>query len=223
MSPGAHTERAFEDRVEYELLLHGWERASDFTALSWDLYRALWSSSGRTQIKKWNKLIELYGGDPDVAQRQFALRVAPRSTRGACWMCCGRREGPGVQIDLAYFRPGIRSPRRADEYNANILAVARQLHFSSVSQPVCTWRSSSTAARRTAELKNPNTGQNADHAIAQYRAPTRTTCSSQRTCPLRCHPTAFITTGSGGYRVLPFNVGSNGRKAGGREPGPFGY
>ena len=28
MSPGAHTERAFEDRVEYELLRHGWELAS---------------------------------------------------------------------------------------------------------------------------------------------------------------------------------------------------
>jgi hypothetical protein len=28
MSPGAHTERAFEDRVEYELLRYGWERAS---------------------------------------------------------------------------------------------------------------------------------------------------------------------------------------------------
>ena len=27
MSPGAHTERAFEDRVEYELLRRGWERA----------------------------------------------------------------------------------------------------------------------------------------------------------------------------------------------------
>ena len=37
MSPGAHTERAFEDRVEDELLQRGWVRGRDCSAPSWAL------------------------------------------------------------------------------------------------------------------------------------------------------------------------------------------
>ncbi len=83
---------------------------------------ALWEFVGKTQIKKWNKLIELYGGDPDVAMRQFALRVASEiDSRGVLDVLRQGVKDRGVQIDLAYFRPGHTLAEDAlDEYDANI-------------------------------------------------------------------------------------------------------
>ena len=77
MSPEAHTERAFEDRVEEELVAQGWWPAqgtfnAELGIDTGELYRFL----GAKQQKSWNRLIELYGGDQSTAQRQFAQRVA---------------------------------------------------------------------------------------------------------------------------------------------------
>ena len=114
MSPGVYTERAFEDRVEYELFQRGWEPASGLFSAELGIHTgALWEFIGRTQIKRWNKLIELYGGDPDVAQRQFALRVASEiDSRGVLDVLRQGVKDRGVQIDLAYFRPGHTLGRR---------------------------------------------------------------------------------------------------------------
>src|SRR6266581_4086870 len=108
MSPGAHAERAFEDRVEHELLRYGWERASGLYSAEMGIYTgALWEFVGRTQIKKWNKLIELYGGDPDVVRWRSAWRVgAETGARGVVDVRRQGGRGRGLQIELAYFRPG---------------------------------------------------------------------------------------------------------------------
>ena len=91
MSPGVHTERAFEDRVEYELLRRGWVRAAGLYSAEMGIYTgALWEFVGRTQVRKWNKLIELYGGDPEWRSGSSRCGWPPRSTRGGCSMCCGR-------------------------------------------------------------------------------------------------------------------------------------
>ncbi|MDN5932782.1 MAG: hypothetical protein L0I24_17235, partial [Pseudonocardia sp.] len=70
-------ERAFEDRVEHELLEQGWVAAQgtyrpELGLDTGELVRFI----GATQQKKWDKLIELYGGDQPTAQRQFAQRLA---------------------------------------------------------------------------------------------------------------------------------------------------
>ena len=226
MSPGAHTERAFEDRVEYELLQRGWERASGLYSAEMGIYTgALWEFVGRTQIRKWNKLIELHGGDPDVAMRQFALRVAAEiDSRGVLDVLRQGVKDRGVQIDLAYFRPGHTLAEGAlDEYKANILAVARQHHFSfrdpSLSVDMAFFVNGLPVA--TAELKNPNTGQNADHAMAQYRDrdPNELFFARRTLVHFAVDPDrAFITTRLRGRdtEFLPFNVGSNGAgRAGG--------
>src|ERR1700683_5180345 len=122
MSPGAHTERAFEDRVEHELQRHGWETASGLFSAEVGIYTGtLWQFVGQTQIKKWNKLIELYGGDPDVAMRQFALRVASEiDSRGVLDVLRQGVKDRGGQSEVAYFRPGHTLAEGAlDEYNAN--------------------------------------------------------------------------------------------------------
>ena len=68
----------------------------------------------------------------------------------------------------------------------------------------------------TAELKNPNTGQNADHAIAQYRHdrdPREVFFAKRTLVHFAVDPDrAFITTRLRGRdtQFLPFNLGSNG-------------
>lgn len=106
MSPGIHTERAFEDRVEFELFRHGWQTATGLFSAELGIYTgALWEFVGRTQAKS-----------------------------GASF------RAPSLSVDMALFVNGL---------------------------PVA-----------TVELKNPNTGQNADHAIASTATAIRTTSSS---------------------------------------------
>ncbi len=220
MSPGAYTERAFEDRVEYELLRRGWDVATGLYSAELGIQTgALWEFIGKTQIKRWNKLLELHGGDQDTAMRLFALRVASEiDSRGVLDVLRQGVKDRGVQIDLAYFRPGHTLAEGAlDEYNANVLNITRQLHFSfrdpGLSVDMAFFVNGLPVA--TAELKNPNTGQNADHAIAQYRDrdPSDLFFAKRALVHFAVDPDrAFITTRLRGRdtEFLPFNVGSNG-------------
>jgi type I restriction enzyme, R subunit len=232
MSPGAYTERAFEDRVEYELLRRGWDVAGGLYSAELAIQTgALWEFVGRTQIKRWNKLLELHGGDQDTAMRQFALRVASEiDSRGVLDVLRQGVKDRGVQIDLAYFRPGHTLAEGAlDEYNGNVLSVARQLHFSfrdpGLSVDMAFFVNGLPVA--TAELKNPNTGQDADDAIAQYRRrdPNDLFFAKRALVHFAVDPDrAFITTRLRGQdtEFLPFNVGTNGpgRAGGAGNPRP---
>lgn len=221
MTPGAHTEPAFEDRVEAELVARGWSRAQDTFNVelgidTGEMYRFI----GATQQKSWDRLVGFYGGYQSTAQRQFAQRVAAEiDARGVLDVLRQGVRDRGVQIDLAYFRPGHTLAANAlAEYDANVLTVARQLHYS-VRHP----RRSLDMALfvnglpvATVELKNPNTGQNADHAIAQYRRdrdPNDVFLAKRALVHFAIDPDrAFITTRLHGAdtQFLPFNVGSNG-------------
>ena len=220
MSPGVHTEYAFESRVEEELLAQGWSQAQGtFSAElgidTGEVFRFI----GATQVKNWNRLVDLYGGDQPATQRQFAQRVAAEiDARGVLDVLRQGVRDRGVQIDLAYFRPGHTLAADAlAEYHANVLTVARQLHYS-VRDPL---RSIDLALFvnglpvATAELKNPNTGQNVDHAIEQYRQrdPNEVFFAKRALVHFAVDPDrAFITTRLRGRdtQFLPFNVGSNG-------------
>jgi type I restriction enzyme, R subunit len=232
MSPGAYTERAFEDRVEYELLRHGWDVASGLYSAELGIQTgALWEFVGKTQIKRWNRLLELHGGDQDAAMRQFALRVASEiDSRGVLDVLRQGVKDRGVQIDLAYFRPGHTLAEGAlDEYNGNVLSVARQLHFSfrdpGLSVDMALFVNGLPVA--TAELKNPNTGQDADDAVAQYRGrdPNDLFFAKRALVHFAVDPDrAFITTRLRGQdtEFLPFNVGTDGpgRAGGAGNPRP---
>jgi type I restriction enzyme, R subunit len=139
MSAWAHTERAFEDRVEYELLRRGWDVATGLYSAEMGIHTgALWEFIGKTQIKRWDKLLELHGGDQDTAMRQFALRVAAEiDSRGVLDVLRQGVKDRGVQIDLAHFRPGHTLAAGAlDEYRANVLGVAAAPLQFPRSQPV---------------------------------------------------------------------------------------
>ena len=230
MSPGAHTEHAFEDRVEEELRIQGWSPGGGtFDAGlgidTGDMFQFI----GATQVKKWERLIELYGGDQATAQRHFRQRVAAEvDARGVLDVLRQGVRDRGVQIDLAYFRPGHTLAADAlTEYRENVLTVARQVHYS-VRDP----RSSVDMALflnglpvATVELKNPNTGQNADHAIAQYRRrdPNDVFFAKRALVHFAVDPDrAFITTRLRGRdtQFVPFNVGSNGPGVAGAAGNP---
>ena len=220
MSPGTHAEQAFEDRVEYELLQRGWETATGTYNAELGIHTgALWEFISKTQFEPWRKLLELYGGDQNTAMRQFALRVASEiDSRGVLDVLRQGVRDRGVQMDLAYFRPGLTLAADALEgYNANVLGVARQFHFShrDPSQSVDLALFVNGLPVATIELKNPSTGQDAGHAIAQYRQrdPDDLFFARRTLVHFAVDPDrAFITTRlkGKGTQFLPFNVGSAG-------------
>lgn len=221
MKPAAHTENAFEARVEIELIARGWSRAQgtfnvELGVDTGEMYRFI----GATQIESWERLVGFYGDDQPTAQRQFAQRVAAEiDARGVLDVLRQGVRDRGVLINLAYFRPGHTLATDAlAEYDANVLTVARQLHYSSryplKSLDMALFVNGIPVA--TVELKNPNTGQNADHAIAQYRRdrdPNDVFFAKRTIVHFAVDPDrAFVTTRLRGANTqfLPFNVGSNG-------------
>ncbi|MFC7326233.1 type I restriction endonuclease subunit R [Marinactinospora rubrisoli] len=229
MSAGPHTEHPFESRIEVELVARGWSRAhgtfnAELGIDTGELYRFI----GATQAKTWNRLTELYG-DQTIAERQFAQRLASEiDARGVLDVLRQGVRDRGVQIDLAYFRPGHTLAADAlAEYNANVLTVARQLHYSvrepQLSVDMAFFVNGLPVA--TVELKNPNTGQNADHAIAQYRRrdPNEVFFAKRTLVHFAVDPDrAFIATRLRGRdtQFLPFNVGSNGPGVSGAAGNP---
>ena len=230
MSPEALRERKFEERVEFELVDRGWARAQGTFSVelgidTGEMFRFI----GATQAKNWERLIDLYGGDQPAAMRQFAQRVAAEiDARGVLDVLRQGVRDRGVQIELAYFRPGHTLAAGAlAEYQANVLTVARQLHYSvrdpRLSVDMALFVNGLPVA--TVELKNPNTGQNADHAIAQYRrrSPNEVFFAKRTLVHFAVDPDrAFITTRLRGRdtEFLPFNVGSNGAGVAGGAGNP---
>jgi type I restriction enzyme R subunit len=219
MSPGAHTERAFEDRVEAEILANGWQRSEGTfrPELGFDPGE-MNHFIGATQMESWNRLIDLYGGDQETAQRQFSQRVAAEiDARGVLGVLRQGVRDRGVHIDLAYFRPGHTLAADAlAGYCANVLTVSRQLYYSvrtNESVDMALFVNGLPVA--TIELKNPNTGQNVNNAIAQYhgRDPNELFFAKRTLVHFAVDPDhAFIATRlkGGDTQFLPFNTGSNG-------------
>ncbi|RDI65909.1 type I restriction endonuclease subunit R [Nocardia pseudobrasiliensis] len=220
MTPGAHTELAFEQRVEAELLDRGWSRAQgtfdvELGIDTGEMFRLI----GATQGDTWNKLVDR-AGDANTAQREFARLVAAEiDARGVLDVLRQGVRTKGILINLAYFRPGHTLAADAlREYRRNVLTVARQLHYSKrhpdKSLDMALFVNGLPVA--TAELKNPNTGQNADHAIAQYRDdrdPKEPFFAKRTLVHFAVDPDrVFVATQLQGKdtRFLPFNIGSNG-------------
>ena len=230
MSPGALGEQAFEVRVEDELLRRGWVRGQGTYSAELGLDTGeLFKFVGATQAKAWARLVQLHGGDPDTAQKQFALRVAAEiDARGVLDVLRQGVKDRGVSIALAYFRPGLLLAADAlDEYNQNVLTVARQLHFSArdATQSVDLAFFVNGLPVASVELKNPNTGQHAEDAIAQYRRrdPNDLFFAKRTLVHFAVDPDrAFITTRlkGGDTQFLPFNVGSAGAGKFGRSGEP---
>ena len=100
-----------------------------------------------TQPGEWRKLEAQY---TTAAEAEFFKQLEKAlKTRGTLDVL---RQGikliPGIKFALCFFRPasGLNTAL-VDRYEANILSVIRQLHYSQRSETPSTWHCSSTACR----------------------------------------------------------------------------
>jgi type I restriction enzyme R subunit len=206
------------------------EHSKDFDATRGLDTVELFAFLDATQPTQWANLIKAHGGSADTARAKFLQRLATQiDERGTIKVL---REGvtdQNITIRLAFFMPahGL-TPELGARYDANRLTVTRQLPYdpgSSKTLDLCLFLNGGPVA--TAELKNPLTGQNIEHAITQYRRdrdPKNLTLSRRALVHFAVDPdrVAMTTRLSGETtRFLPFNMGDHGRA--GNPPNPIGH
>ncbi|MDA2989400.1 MAG: type I restriction endonuclease, partial [Actinomycetota bacterium] len=216
------SEKGFEDAIEASLLAGGYLKSepSHFDRVLGLDTAELFAFIGVTQAKAWEQLLARgYGNDADAAQRGFAKRLASElDARGTVDVLRHGVVDYGITIQLAYFKPahGL-TPDLQLKYEANRVTVTRQLKYETGSE-----KSLDLALlvngipTATAELKNPLTGQNVEHAISQYRTDRdagNVTLAKRAVVHFAVDPdrVAMTTQLEGSStRFLPFNQGSGG-------------
>lgn len=213
-------EVALETNIESHLLDHGWVRPEGRYDKRLGLFPDEVIAFVRaSQPKAWDQLVRRHGSQP-VAVDKFLTAVARAlDHRGALDVLRKGVKDSGVPVRLAYFRPasGLNAERSA-RYDANRLAVVRQLHHSE-SRPhdsLDVTLALNGIPVATAELKNQTSGQTIEHAMAQYRTdrnPADLIFAGRTLVHFAVDPHAVaMTTRLQGdaTRFLPFNQGSNG-------------
>jgi type I restriction enzyme, R subunit len=123
-----------------------------------------------TQPQEWSKLARQFAGNEyETLASQVSALLAKRGTLEVL------RNGvsfSGINLQLAFFRPsGEGNPEHQARYERNLFGVMRQVHFSSKTpdQSVDVVLLLNGLPIVSIELKNHFTGQNVQHAIAQYK------------------------------------------------------
>jgi type I restriction enzyme, R subunit len=214
-------EAAFERSIEAHLLASGWNGAE---AAGYDRLLGLHPDEliafiTASQPKGWGKYVTHRGGEP-IARQKLLERVASELTkRGTVDVLRRGVKDSGVSFELAFFAPANDlTPELWTAYEANRTAVVRQLHHSESnpksSLDLTMFLNGIPVA--TAELKNPLSGQNVEHAMTQYRTDRNPSDLIFKHRSL-VHFTVdqhqvYMSTRLLGEatRFLPFNTGSNG-------------
>jgi type I restriction enzyme R subunit len=226
-------ERLFEDAIQQHLLDNGGylkSLPSDFDrVLGLDPHQ-LFVFVEETQPFEWQSLVERYGNDPVQARQGFAKRLAADlDARGTVDVLRHGVVDLGVTIRLAYFKPahGL-TPELLVLYDANRVTVTRQLAYDpKLSNTLDVALLVNGIPTATAELKNPLTNQNVEHAIVQYRTDrdaSNVTLSRRALVHFAVDPDRVaMTTKLEGQktRFLPFNLGHDG--GAGNPPNPNGH
>lgn len=123
-----------------------------------------------TQPKEWAKLGKQFpGAEPATLAAQVSALIARRGTLEVL------RNGVsfnGIHLALAFFKPSAGgNPEHQARYEGNRFSIVRQVHFSTRTpdQSVDMVIFLNGLPIVSVELKNHFTGQNVQHAIAQYR------------------------------------------------------
>ncbi len=226
-------EEAFEAEIAEWLVKHeGYVagRPDDFDAALGIDTAQLFAFIGATQAEAWERLVRLYGGGRDAAQRGFKARLAKElNMRGTVDVLRRGVVDLSVTIQLAYFRPahGL-TPALVQRYDANILSVTRQLRYAADSGKaldLALFVNGLPVA--TAEVKNPITGQTVADAKAQYRTdrdPANLTLARRAVVHFAVDTEQVaMTTRLAGERTafLPFDRGHDG--GAGNPPNPDGH
>jgi type I restriction enzyme R subunit len=230
MSEARHSESAFETVIEAHLLQNGY---ASVAGCSFDPERAVFPETvldfvQKTQPTEWAKLEALHGdktGDQVLTDLcKWMDTYGSLATLRHGFKCYGRA------LRIAYFKAAHEmNPELEARYAANRLGVTRQLHFSPDSEKsVDVTVSLNGVPIVTVELKNPLTGQTADHAIRQYkldRDPREVFFEFKRRTLVHFAvdtEQVFMTTRLAGTAThfLPFNRGCDG--GAGNPPDPKG-
>ncbi len=226
-------EKGFEDAIEASLLEEGgYLRSSPDNydpALGLDLVE-LFDFIEQTQAKTWAKLVARgYGGDTAAAKEGFAKRLASElDSRGAVDVLRHDASDYGVTLQLAYFKPahGL-TPDLEVLYKANRVTVTRQFAYEADSHKTIDLAILVNGIlTATAELKNPLTHQDIEHAKKQYREdrnPNNVSLARRAVVHFAVDPDLVaMTTKLAGARTrfLPFNQGTGGPGGAGHAGNP---
>lgn len=232
-------ERGFEDAITASLVEVGgyrvckWgtraESLGDFDRVRGIDTAELFAFIAETQPTALERLVVVHGGEAG-ARTQFADRLAKQlDERGTVDVLRHGVSDHGIEVHLANFKPahGL-APELTDRYLANRLTVTRQLPYDAAATKtldLCLFVNGIPVA--TAELKNPLTHQNVEHAKAQYRSdrdPANVTLGRRAVVHFAVDPdNVEMTTRLAGQqtRFLPFNRGNAGRR--GNPPDSSGH
>lgn len=230
--PGKTTELAFEEAIEASLVADGGYRKGDPATFDRVLgldTRELLLFIRATQAAAWLKLVGLHGGEFEAQAKFFGRVAAQIDQRGTVDVLRRGVVDLGVTIQVAFFRPahGL-TPELVEQYEANRLSVVRQFRYDPASDKTIDMALLVNGIPvATAELKNHLTGQNVEHAKAQYRKdrdPKNTTLARRAVVHFAVDPDlVFMTTALAGGRTrfLPFNQGD--QMGEGNPPNPSGH
>ena len=164
----------FEEHIEHELArMHGFRKRNaetDYDKATALDHALLFEFLRATQADKLARLAEIYG---DALQSRLTHRVDEEiGKRGVIDVLRkGVEEGP-TRLELMFFLPATSlNPDVQKLYKSNIFSVIRQVKFSQTTeQSIDVVLCINGIHIITAELKNELTGQNAHHAMRQYRS-----------------------------------------------------
>lgn len=171
---GVHVEERFEAAIEASMLAAGWHNGSphDYRAdLGLDVEQ-LFAFIHATHAKAWAKVLGYYSGDEATGREAFAKHVAEAiDQQGPLDILRHGLKDHGVLMRLAFFAPASTlSAELVDLHAANRLSVTRQLRYSATTtDELDLTLFVNGIPTATAELKNPLTGQDVEHAKRQYR------------------------------------------------------
>ncbi len=172
--PVDHRERAFEAAIEHHLLTASGYAKGDPAAF--DRERAIFPAEfiafvKATQPEIWQALEKLHGTETEAV----ILDDLTKALDGQAGALAVIRHGFkcfGKLIRVGYFAPAHgMNPESRRLYEANRLSITRQVHYSTKHEnSIDVVLALNGIPVATAELKNPLTGQNAEHAKHQYKS-----------------------------------------------------
>lgn len=214
-------EMALEERIESDLISFcGYTK---FDGAGYDKHLALCPETllsyvKSTQSNVWNKYVKIYG---ERAEKSFIDRfVREVKVKGLIKVLRTGITDRGCVFKVVTFKANTdMNQKLIEDYNANILQVCRQLHYSvsnNNSLDIVLFVNGIPIV--TMELKNEYTGQNYENAIYQYkydRSPNEPIFEFKNRALIHFAldtENVFMTTRLQGENTyfLPFNQGSNG-------------
>lgn len=171
--PTDHRERAFEAAIEYHLVTAGGYIKAD--PLNFDQVRSIDATVlvpflRETQPETWQALEKLHGGSTEAVVLDDLCKAM--DSEGSLAVIRHGFKCFGKPMRVAYFAPAHgMNPDTQRLYKANRLTITRQLHYSVKSEnSIDMTLSLNGIPVATAELKNPMSGQNVEHAKHQYKS-----------------------------------------------------